>query len=683
MRRSTSTDLGLVIGATILIGYILRIDLALVNTVPAGGDATAHVYWVSEMRELFGSGRVDGWSRGWFAGFPIGRFYYVFPAALIALLSLLVPYLVAFKVVMVLGALLLPAGVYVFLRGIGAMFPLPATGAAMSLLFLVVERSELPLGGTFASVLAGEFAFSLSLSLGLLGLGGVGSWLRGSGRWWSAVLGVLLTAACIASHVVVGIWVVLIGILLMVLVGSEIGRGWRLALWSLPILLTSFWWVPVLSELHMVTDPGFPSAGGPGALAGGRAPAVVLGAAGVILAMRRADGVHRVLLGWLFGAGVLVVVLPDGLVVSSARLLPFWDLAVVLLGAVALVWILESLPQAWRPQALTLSAGAVLAGALLMSGPVSGRAPSVFSGLEARESWAELEEVVSVLDELGGGRVAWEVFPGLSGYGSPFALQLLPYWTDNSVTTVDGLLRESSATSPAVERVLSEVSAVGRRSMSNVFYGSLDDFDQGVEHLQLLGVDWYLAASAAAKSRADANRNLELAVQLESPALGKVADWSIYRVAQDGLVVPLSEFPAVVESGGDWRENSDRWFVNNGWPARLLAASQFDPSTTPRFDRSGDLQIDNISSDDGSIEFSVSETNIPVLVKVSYAPGWIVEGGSQPIRVAPNLMAVTPSEQRVRISYMPTAADTIGLAITVLGTVGVGLSAWLMSRRPS
>lgn len=202
VRQRALWDVLTVVLASLWIAVVLRVDLVVVNSVPAGGDATAHVLWADAMRGLITDGQLSGWSMDWFAGFPVGRFYYPLPALIIVGLALFLPFLVAFKVVMVVGVLLLPAAVYVFLRGIGAAWPQPAVGASMSIPFLLFERSALVFGGNLASVLAGEMAFSLSLSLGFFGVGALASRLRSSRP--GVLVVVFLLAAALASHVLVG-----------------------------------------------------------------------------------------------------------------------------------------------------------------------------------------------------------------------------------------------------------------------------------------------------------------------------------------------------------------------------------------------------------------------------------------------------------------------------------------------
>ena len=79
------------------------------NTTANGGDMGAHVWWPWFMRDhWFGHFRLAGWAPDWYAGFPVGQFYFPLPAVLIALLDIFMPYNVAFKLVTVSGAAAAP-----------------------------------------------------------------------------------------------------------------------------------------------------------------------------------------------------------------------------------------------------------------------------------------------------------------------------------------------------------------------------------------------------------------------------------------------------------------------------------------------------------------------------------------------------------------------------------------------
>ena len=90
--------LGIVVACVVFTFVQLGPGNILSNTTPAGGDMGAHVWAPAYLRDnLLPQGRLTGWTPDWYAGFPAYQFYMVVPSLLIALLSYVIPYGVAFK----------------------------------------------------------------------------------------------------------------------------------------------------------------------------------------------------------------------------------------------------------------------------------------------------------------------------------------------------------------------------------------------------------------------------------------------------------------------------------------------------------------------------------------------------------------------------------------------------------
>ena len=203
-----------------LVLWQLHPALLLRNTTANGGDMGAHVWFPAYLRDhLLPSFRVAGWSPDWFAGFPAGQFYFPFPALLVVLADLVLPYNVAFKLVTALGPVLLPASAYFFGRGLRVRRPGPELFAIGTTLFLffkgvaatpgshdaTIQFNQRIMGGPIVSGLAGEYSFTLALAFGVAFLGALAFSLRTRRRLW---LPALLLAVTILCHVVVGIFVV-------------------------------------------------------------------------------------------------------------------------------------------------------------------------------------------------------------------------------------------------------------------------------------------------------------------------------------------------------------------------------------------------------------------------------------------------------------------------------------------
>ncbi|MCX7619692.1 MAG: 6-pyruvoyl-tetrahydropterin synthase-related protein [Acidimicrobiales bacterium] len=166
------------------------------DTTPAGGDMGAHVWGPAYLRDhLLPQGRLSGWTKDWYAGFPAYQFYMVVPSLLIALGSYVIPYGVAFKLVTILGLLTLPVALYLFGRFVGLPFPSPALLAVAGTVFLF-DRSFSIYGGNIPSTLAGEFAFSISLTFAWLYLAFLARGLRTGKGWAATAVFAALTALC-------------------------------------------------------------------------------------------------------------------------------------------------------------------------------------------------------------------------------------------------------------------------------------------------------------------------------------------------------------------------------------------------------------------------------------------------------------------------------------------------------
>ena len=88
--------------------------------------------------------------------------------------------------------------------------------------------------------------------------------------------------------------------------------------------------------------------------------------------------------------------------------------------------------------------------------------------------------------------------------------------------------------------------------------------------------------------------------------------------------------------------------------------------------------VTDIKIDNEAISFHVDKIGVPVLVRVSYYPNWKSHGASAPMRAAPNMMVVIPTENNVRITYDSSGTDKLAYLLTF---IGIGLVVFFV-RRP-
>lgn len=321
-----------------------------------------------------------------------------------------------------------------------------------------------------------------------------------------------------------------------------------------------------------------------------------------------------------------------------------------------------------------------------------------YSGYQAQTGWPEYHNIITTMERVtkryGCGRAMWEYSSDQQRFGTPEALMLLPYWTNHCVDSMEGLFFESSATTPYHFLDQAELSVSPSNAQAGLDYGSLD-VSEGVAHLQMLGVKYYLAFSPAAIGQANADSQLTLVAKTKAwPAPG--ATWRIYLIKHSPLVEGLREAPNVVAnttSRVGWLDANEKWWLNtNLWPA--LAASS-GPSKWPRaanvtsmtHTKLPTIVVTDIVSGPQSISFHVNRIGVPVLVKISYFPRWHATGATGPYRVSPNLMVVVPTSHNVSMVYASSGAnewgDRISQFTALLGLVTTifAVRRWRKARR--
>ncbi len=354
-RRSTWpawASLVTIVGVTAVAFSQLHPSLLFLSTTTAGGDTGSHVALPAFLEShLLTHGQVTGWDPGWYDGFPLYTFYFPLPGLVTVVLNGVFTYDVAFKLVTVLGTLTLPVAAWAFGRLAGMRDPIPAALAAATLPFLF-ESSFSIYGGNLLSTLAGEYSFSLSLSLALVFLGVVANGLR-TGR--HRALAAVLFAATLLCHLIPAlfagagalVWLALDADLVRSFRGGVMARrsrrrwagrlGWGLVAGVVGLGLVAWWLVPFALEQSYTTDMGYTKVlGFPHLLFPGSArwvfAADLVGLVAMVLRRNRL-ALFLVIMGALSAA--MVCLDPAGKL-YNVRFLPFWFLCCYLLAGYAL-----------------------------------------------------------------------------------------------------------------------------------------------------------------------------------------------------------------------------------------------------------------------------------------------------------------------------------------------------------
>lgn len=754
----------------------LQVHLLLRDTTPNGGDTGAHVWWPAFMRDhVFPDLRLSGWAPDWYAGFPVGHFYFPIPALLIVFLDLLIPYNVAFKLVTAIGPLLLPAAGYALARGLRAPWPAPPLFALATLPFLFLTPGEHNfniMGGNLPSTLAGEFSYAIALALALFFLASLAVALETGRRLW---LPALLLGLTVMTHGIVTVFAAVGGLIVWIARGPARRFLPAGAIALVAFLLAAVWSLPVVGRVAYMTDMGWAKVTEYQKFLLHTDMRVVIVLAGVALVagaayLRRAT-LELALMAGVFAA--LFVFLPEGRL-WNLRLLPFYLLLLFFLAALGVTEVVNLVRRGLespRAAAVLAHGGADEAGArqvaeeradraapdtdtdtdtgsaapeveeagrrLRSASLVVGHATALVAlvgmvfyvnqddvkdfvpawakwnnaGYEGKDAYPEYREIMDTLDGLpvpDGQRLTWERLDRINDYGSDLALELIPYFTEGKIGSMEGLYFESAGTTPYHFLNVAELASQPSNPVRGLEYGNInDDFDRGVQHLSLLGVRFYLAGSDAAKQKACGitdgrtleqflesgevcpNPDLRLVTLLGDAATPpKVARWALFEVPDVEVVEPMRYEPVVLDDvrPRDWLDPSVEWFNNpglwhRGWagdgPAEWRRVGAADAATAPLGPRLPAVEVSDVEMGDDHVRFRVDRIGVPVLVKVSYFPNWEVRGARGPWRATPNFMVVVPTEREVELRYGRTPIDRLGIALTLLGVVGlVALARW-------
>ncbi|MCU1453991.1 MAG: hypothetical protein JWN46_2137 [Acidimicrobiales bacterium] len=392
-----------VIGCVVLVIGTLHPSQLLRDTTPTGGDMGSHVWGPDYLlHHLLPKGRLSGWTPDWYNGFPAYQFYMVVPSLLVVALTvgvrgvlvvpaviacvvlaasgwchprlyrfrrpLLVaglvalvlavplPYNVAFKLVTVLGLVGLPIAAWAFGKLADLPFPVPPLCALAALLF-IYNREPIYngygniIGGNMTSTMAGEFAFSISLTLCVLYLGVAARGLR-TGRHRALAAGLFALAGL--CHLIPAFFVLTCTALLFLVHPSRARVRWLATVVPVGGLLTAFWVLPFWGRSDFVNNMGWEKLPVPST-----DPAqakdlwfylnppnlrvfIILGVVGIVVSLLLRHTVGIV----LASAWAIVMVafryLPEARL-WNARLLPFLYLSVFLLAAIGIGEVARSI----------------------------------------------------------------------------------------------------------------------------------------------------------------------------------------------------------------------------------------------------------------------------------------------------------------------------------------------------
>ena len=244
-------SLVVVTASTFALLLTLHPDLIFSNNTPTGGDMGAHVYGPAFLRDfLLPHFRLTGWSNDWYAGFPMYRFYMLIPALAVLMVDLIAPYGIALKIIAVIGILAMPICTWLFGKFARFLFPIPELLTLAAVVFLYDESFTI-YGGNIASTMAGEFSFSIALSLSVLTFG---LFIRALNEHRGRMVTALMLALSALSHGIVLLFVFGGVVLITLIWQSRRSLNTAFVIIGNAVLLSAFWVLPFLTGHAFMTD---------------------------------------------------------------------------------------------------------------------------------------------------------------------------------------------------------------------------------------------------------------------------------------------------------------------------------------------------------------------------------------------------------------------------------------------
>jgi hypothetical protein len=667
----TATTLVVLGGVWAFVLNYFRPELLLMDSYPGGGDTPSFVHPVEHLRDvLLPAGNPQGWDLGNFGGYAPYQFYFLPPSLLMIGLGLVMPFNVAFKLVSVTGTFLLPLASLVTMRSLGYPFPIPALGAAASLIFLFNEGNSM-WGANIPSTLAGEFSFSLGFGFAVLFFGLLYRGIQ-TGRGWRSQATVLALAGL--CHPVTFINAVTPG-LFFLLDRERFAKNLRYltVVYGTAVLLMGFWIIPLVAKIGYSTSINwtwhFQSWREP--LPHMLVPLGILALLDAVWVLVRWSPGTRAGRYLLFGLVITVITFYNATAAGlpEIRFAPFGQF----------LWVLMGLDLLSRPLLMTR---ATILPALALIGGIVGWVESNttyipswirwnYEGLDRKPTYTTLRTITDHLHGvISDPRIAYENSPQYERFGSMRVWESLPHFSGRA--TLEGLLLQTPVTSPFIYYIQSEISTQGTGVIPGYAYPNVNA-PRGTLRLDLFNARDIITITPTVKDALAKDSRWERTLDLPPYAVFR-------RRGGDPHYVRVPHYRPVLVHTTRWKRDFHRWFSTDS----ALSVPIVDADTVPASER-GLFKLESDSATDLphvpieaqcdiqekidhlAIEFTTTCPGLPHWIAISHYPNWHAEGAARVYMASPAFMLVFPDGPHVRLTFRRNLVDWVGIGASLLG----------------
>jgi len=687
--------IGISILFTFLIVYGMLIycfppNIIFNSTTTNGGDMGSHNYIAKFfVDELFPNLRMTGWDMGWFAGIPMLTFYFPLPYLFIAILSKIVTFNIAFKLVTVLGSLMLPVALYYFGKLLKLEYPYPQLAAVGAMAFLYMKSFQI-YGGNFLGTFAGEFSYSISFALVFFLVGTLYKGMERGKFDWLFIINCILLDMIVLTHLITLIALLMIVPGLILVRRNRKAVKYLIAVLVVGFFLSAFWSIPFVTDIKWSPPMQWTNIKDFKVLVPLELiPALILGALGIFFYALKKDKRMTIVL-WTIIVILSIFFTWSGGRFYNARLLPFIFIFIYLLAAYGLsnlYWImvakikineldlkkaktrfLKFIVIAFIPIIALLSSGAIMAGNPL--GPAWSRFN--YTGFESKPDWKTYDSLMKYLDTLPYGRVMFEYNKKIiETYGTPRSFELIPYWTKQP--GMEGLLVESSLTAPFHYINQAELSVNPRGTVAGWPVPGRN-YENAMIHLKYMNIRYIMASSPEVIG--DLNKDKSVVF------LNKIAPFNFYEIKGSNNYVEIMDNMPFRFKTKNWVWDMRDWYLNTkniDSPViydtgkddikKYEQISKKDLANVPKnpVENKGHIIYEKVDRE--KIEFDTTGIGQPHVIKVSYFPNWKVYGAEGPYLVSPSFMLVIPTQSHVTLVYGKTTGNIVANTLTVTGWV--------------
>ena len=699
--KNINSDISQKLFYLIVLILFLRIDLVFLNNTPTGGDMGAHIVAIDTfIKDFMPNFQISGWSNDWFAGYPLYYFYFPLPAIITFFLDVIFPFGVAFKLMVVISTILVVYSLEkLFRKDSNKLSSIGATAG----LFYVFTESFTIYGGNLASTLAGQFSFAYSLAFGNLAI----FYLIKSNNKFRFSISSIFLSLCLLSHLIP--FIIYIPIYGFYWLFKKENINQKILSITIFLALVSRWSISLFMNLEFTTNMSYtPFTQLEDLIKEDILPGIFICLALMIAKSKdliKYKSLNLFELYLVISSILLYFFVPEG-ALWNGRLVPFFNLGIVfmmfkaieifvedlnlyqqgihiltilfLIGTIYCLYIFydrwssnESYLNLYIPIIFLISIFAILnlknveiqINLLLVSiifSTVSFLPHWLnwnFTGYEGKNDWTQIENLYSKLADLEPGRIMWEPNSDMNKYGTPMTLMTIPYFTEH--TSMEGLYFDSSITTPFH---FISVSGLAKRPSNPV--GGLsyinNQFDQGVEHLNHLGVDYFISYTEEIESKAMDSEKLILLFSSEPFSVFKVNSSKVELIYQD-----IKIFSKASTQDGILSSILRDTDINNFFDKAYESFDELDKKRVIEVSngmnivssKKNDLQITDLNITNNKISFFTDSPGELHLIKVSYFPNWKITNGKGPFRTSPSFMSVIPDNKYVEITFEKTIVE--------------------------